>query len=219
MSSETYRQSSTADLTQRTERPTQDVETRDLYTTFSRRRLSAEEIRDAILSVSGELDRQPAKEHPFPSPITWGYTQHAPFNAVYDHNKRSIFLMTQRLKRHPFLALFDGADPNSSTAERLGTTVPTQALYFLNDPFVYFKSEAWARRLIEQFESTAQRIESAYATALSRPATDLEKMSASEFVKTYREELATVTTENLEVTSLAAFLRTLIASNEFLYVD
>ena len=95
---------------------------------FPRRRLSAEEIRDSILAVSGELDPTPGTEHPFPSPISWGYTQHGPFSAVYDHNKRSVYLMTQRLKRHPFLALFDGADPNATTAERLGTTVPTQAL-------------------------------------------------------------------------------------------
>ena len=52
--------------------------------------------------------------------------------------------MTQRIKRHPFLALFDGADPNATTAVRLATTVPTQALYFLNDPFVHAKAEKYA---------------------------------------------------------------------------
>ncbi|HQZ64855.1 MAG TPA: PSD1 and planctomycete cytochrome C domain-containing protein, partial [Planctomycetaceae bacterium] len=108
----------------------------DLYTHFARRRLSAEEIRDTILMVTRELDPEPGQGHPFPSPISWGFSQHGPFNAVYDHNKRSVYLMTQRLKRHPFLALFDGPDTNASTPDRLGTTVPTQALYFLNDPFV-----------------------------------------------------------------------------------
>src|SRR5207342_1510539 len=113
---------------------TENIMTTDLYASFPRRRLSAEEIRDAILAVSGELDSTPAREHPFPSPISWGYTQHNPFIAVYDDNKRSVYLMTQRLKRHPFLALFDGADTNASTPSRGATTVPTQALFLMNDP-------------------------------------------------------------------------------------
>ena len=75
-------------------------------------------------------------------------------SAVYDHDKRSVYLMTQRIKRHPFLALFDGADPNATTAERSTTTVPTQALFFLNDPFVHAKAERCAARLLA---TTAER--------------------------------------------------------------
>src|SRR5205085_8936754 len=111
------------------------------FSSFLRRRLGAEETRDSILLVSGELDPTPGRGHPFRSPTTWGYTQHAPFNGIYDHSQRSVYLMTQRISRHPFLALFDGADPNASTAERRTTTVPTQALYFLNDPFIHAKAE------------------------------------------------------------------------------
>ncbi len=214
MLSDTYQQSSITPS-----KPVPEFDTRDLYSQFLRRRLSAEEIRDSILLMSGELDREPGSNHPFPSPLSWAYTQHGPFSAVYDHNKRSVYLMTQRLKRHPFLALFDGADPNSSTADRMGTTVPTQSLYFLNDPFIYSKSEAWARRLIAQFDTPAKRFESAYTAAFARAATTSELASASKFIAAYTEELATVTNENLEVASLAALLRTLFASNEFLHVD
>ena len=110
---------------------------------------TAEEIRDSILATSGELDGTVARGHPFPSPITWGYTQHAPYSGrVPTSNKRSVYLMTQRIKRHPFLALFDGADPNATTAERATTTVPTQALFFLNDPFVHAKAENCATTLL-----------------------------------------------------------------------
>lgn len=218
MASATYQQASIAPTPLQSQ-PSHELDTRNMYTQFLRRRLSAEEIRDSILLVSGELDREPGMEHPFPSPIQWGYTQHGPFSAVYDHNKRSVYLMTQRLKRHPFLALFDGADPNSTTAERMGTTVPTQALYFLNDPFIHTKSEAWARRLVERFDSSAARIEAAYSMAFARPATSLEQSKASEFIDAYKVELATIAKDNLEVASLAAVLRTLFASNEFLYVD
>ena len=211
MLSETYQQSSTVSSI--------GIDARNLYSSFSRRRLSAEEIRDAILMISGELDRESAKGHPFPSPIDWGFSQHGPFSAVYDHNKRSIYLMTQRLKRHPYLALFDGSDPNASTADRLGTTVPTQALYFLNDPFIYSKSEAWARRILSRSETKAQNIEMAYTTAFARVPTQSEQAIASEFIEAYRTELSTLTKENLEVASLSALLRTLFASNEFLYLD
>jgi len=101
---------------------------------FDRRRLDAEAIRDSLLAVSGTLDRTMAGPHPFPPVNTWGFTQHAPFQAVYETKHRSVYLMTQRQCRQPYLALFDGADANASTAERSTTTVPTQALFFLNDP-------------------------------------------------------------------------------------
>ncbi len=219
MLSATYQQSSAAEAVQFESEAAKEVDKRSLYAYFARRRLSAEEIRDAILAISGELDVEVADAHPFPSPIQWGYTQHGPFSAVYDHNKRSIYLMTQRLKRHPFLALFDGADPNSSTADRLGTTVPTQALYFLNDPFIHSKSEAWARRLIERFDSPSERIDAAYQAAFGRSVSHEEQIVATEFLVAYRSELETVAKENLDQASLAAFLRTLFASNEFLHVD
>ena len=222
MLSSTYQQSSPAemgDITKRNSDGARGSDVTDLYVSFPRRRLSAEEIRDAILAVSGELDLSPAFEHPFPTPINWGYSQHGPFSGVYDHNKRSVYLMTQRLKRHPFLALFDGADPNASTAERLGTTVPTQALFFLNDPFVHVKAEKWAVRLQATSPNEIHRIERAWLRALGRSPTAVERGEAAEFLAAYRTELAAAKMDNVETRSLAAYLRTLIGSNEFLHVD
>ncbi len=196
-----------------------DPSTLDLYTSFQRRRLSAEEIRDAILAVSGELDPTPAREHPFPTPTSWGFTQHGPFSAVYEHNRRSVYLMTQRLKRHPFLALFDGADPNATTAQRLGTTVPTQALFFLNDPFVHTKAERWAARLVTATTDPMRKIELAHLRAFGRIPTEVERAEATDFLAAYQAELAMEKMDNVESRSLAAYLRTLIGSNEFLHVD
>jgi len=194
-------------------------DTSGLYTHFERRRLSAEEIRDSILAVSGELDPESAEGHPFPSPITWGFTQHTPFNAVYDNNRRSVYLMTQRQKRHPFLALFDGPDTNASTADRLETTVPTQALYFLNDPFVHQKADAWATRLESDITSESQQIDQAYRLALCRSATSQEAKEATDFLNAYRTELSNAGLDNVQHRAMAAFLRTLLGSNEFLHVD
>src|SRR5207244_4831822 len=96
---------------------------------YPRRRLDAESIRDALLAVSGGLDRSPGGPHPFPAQSTWDFTQHKPFKAVYDTNRRSVYLMTQRIHRHPFLGLFDGPDTNTSTAGRTTSTTPLQALF------------------------------------------------------------------------------------------
>src|SRR5258706_594008 len=115
---------------------------------YPRKRLDAESLRDSLLALGGNLDRSTGGQHPFPPLATWGFTQHNPFTAVYDSPRRSIYLMTQRLKRHPYLALFDGADTNASTPRRQDTTVPTQSLFLMNDPFVHEQAAGLARRLL-----------------------------------------------------------------------
>jgi hypothetical protein len=215
--SSTYQQSSIAGMGEPDATP---GETRaDLFAPFSRRRLSAEELRDSILAISGELDRTAARGHPFPSPVSWGYTQHEPFSGLYDHGKRSVYLMTQRIKRHPFLALFDGADPNATTAERATTTVPTQALFFLNDPFVHAKAEKCAARLLEECSELPLQVDLAWRKVLQRAPGGLERDEAVQFLKAYRSELAASGGALAEMRALAAYVRTLFGSNEFVYLD
>src|SRR6185295_12271 len=146
-----------------------------------RRRLDAEEIRDALLVAAGELDRRPGEGHPFPPEKAWKFTQHAPFKAVYESNRRSVYLMPQRIQRHPFLALFDGPDTNASTAQRETSTVPTQALYFMNDKFFHARSEALAKRLL--LLEPDRRAEAAHRICFQRPATDSERNRASAFIE------------------------------------
>jgi hypothetical protein len=188
---------------------------------FNRRRLEAEAVRDSILAISGELDCTPGQEHPFPPPTSWGYTQHAPFGAVYDHNRRSVYLMTQRIKRHPFFALFDGADPNASTPERRLTTVPTQALFFLNDAFVHSKADKFAARIVAARARDPERVELAYVQTLGRPATDEERAEALKFLSDYTVELRTAGTPDRSVVEAAwaGYARVLFSSNEFIHLD
>ncbi len=103
---------------------------------FPRLRLDAESIRDAMLAVAGNLDRARPGPHPFPPIETWHWTQHDAFRAVYPSEHRTVYLMTQRLVKHPYLGLFDSPDANLSTDRRSQLTVPLQALYLLNNPFV-----------------------------------------------------------------------------------
>ncbi|MBT5017497.1 MAG: DUF1553 domain-containing protein [Planctomicrobium sp.] len=186
----------------------QDVENRFL-SRFERRRLTAEEIRDSLLFVADNLDLSIGTAHPFPPESAWNYTQHTPFNAVYNSKRRSAFLMVQRQRRHPYLALFDGADPNSSTATRQETTVPTQALYFFNDSFFHSQAAAFAAQLIN-LPNDDERINSMFQKLFQRPPTLMEQETAIGFLDQYPGEA------NEKWSALA---RVLMASNEFLYLD
>jgi hypothetical protein len=132
-----------------------------------------------------------------------------PFNAVYDTTRRSAFLMVQRQRRHPFLALFDGADPNATTPVRQTTTVPTQALYFLNDPFFHDRAAGLARRLVASADEGA-RIVAGYRIAYQRPPSAAEAERAARFIAAYPGPADD---------RWAAWARVLLASNELLHVD
>jgi hypothetical protein len=143
--------------------------TNEWYWRFNRRRLEAEAIRDAMLAVTGTLDRSPAPPHPFPPQPAWDFTQHKPFKAVYDSNRRSVYLMTQRVAKHPFLGIFDGAETNASTAFRGTTTTTLQALYFLNDPFLHDQARKLSVRLAREEADDVGRIRRAYLLLYGRP--------------------------------------------------
>lgn len=192
---------------------------------YSRQPLDAESIRDAMLAVSGELDRAVAPVHPFPAVGTWAFSIHNPFHAVYDSNHRSIYLMLQRNRRHPFLAMFDAADPNMSVAQRLPTTTPTQSLFLMNSPFVHQQSEAFANQLLASSDDDASRVRLAYERALGRVATDSEVDQTLAFLASYQAKLASTETsektpvQTPTVAAWAAIVRVLLSSNEFLYVN
>lgn len=189
-----------------------------LWWHFERRRLEAEEIRDALLAVSGDLDTTPGEGHPFPETRFWQFTQHTPFNAVYEHQRRSVYLMTQRIKRHPFLALFDGPDPNASTGHRHTTTVPTQALFFLNDPFTHARAESLARRLLA-LPDDASRLNQACLLLYGRPAQPGEQVATRKFLESYATALPSGSADDRRRTAWSAWVRVLFSTNEFIYLD
>jgi hypothetical protein len=180
-----------------------------LLARFSRRRLAVEELRDSLLLAAGKLELTMGEGHPFPPEEQWKYTQHGPFNAVYDHNKRSAFLMTQRQRRHPLLALFDGADPSASTPQRQTTTVPPQALFFLNNPFFHEQAAALAAHLAPLPED-ALRLSRVYRALFQRKPSSAEIQHATGFLTSYGAESAQ---------AWKAYCRILLAGNEFLHID
>ncbi|MFI5459926.1 MAG: PSD1 and planctomycete cytochrome C domain-containing protein [Isosphaerales bacterium] len=197
-----------------------DPENRWLWR-FPRRRLEAESIRDSMLAVSGELDQGRPGPHPFPPIEAWHWTQHDPFKAVYPTNHRSVYLMTQRLVKHPFLAIFDGPDTNVSTDVRARSTVPLQALYLRNNPFVQQQAAGFARRLLAGSTQPSQRIERAFETAWGRPPDADELARASRFLDATRGALAAagLAEDSREPETWASLAKVLMTANEFLYVD
>ena len=188
---------------------------------FNRRRLLAEEFRDAVMSVSGTLDRTMGSEHQFPPESTWHFTQHEQFFATYETNRRSVYIMQQRLKKHPFFEVFDGADQNSTTDKRSASTTPVQALYLMNNPLMHEQADHFAVRVGMAFDTVRERIDYAFRLAYGRPARPEEIKEAQAYLQQVRQDLLAVSTpaERLNRAALASYLRVVLSSNEFLYVD
>ncbi|MFN7931586.1 MAG: PSD1 and planctomycete cytochrome C domain-containing protein [Blastocatellia bacterium] len=188
---------------------------------FNRRRLAAEEVRDAVLAISGQLDRTMGEGHPFPSETTWRFSQHVQFFGVYDTNKRSVYVMQQRLKKHPFFEVFDGADTNMVVGERSFSTTPIQALFLLNNPFMHEQADQFAVRVGMAFDTLPERVNYAYRLALGRAAKAEEIREAAAYLQQVRPQLvaANTATDRVKRAAWASYLRVVLSSNEFLYVD
>ncbi|PAW91492.1 MAG: hypothetical protein B9S33_00955 [Pedosphaera sp. Tous-C6FEB] len=188
-----------------------------LWWRADRRRLDAESIRDALLHVSGDLDATVGGAHPFPPVHTWGFTQHNQFFANYDNRQRTVYQMQQRLRKHPFLALFDGADPNSSTATREPSTTPLQSLFMMNDKFAHEQAAKFAARVQQSEPDEARQVERAFLALYARPPQPDELAMAAGYLAQFREKLAA---KKLPADQAWPSLsRALLGANEFLYLD
>lgn len=170
-------------------------------------RLEAEEVRDAMLAVAGELNPQ------FGGPgyrdfrtFTFNSQFYETFDPEgFDYHRRSIYRTWVRSGTNPLLDVLDCPDPSTMTPVRAVTTTPLQALALLNDVFVLRTSRAFAARVqAEAPASTPNQVERAYLLAYGR--------------RPALEELA-LATRLVERHGLAALCRVLFNSNEFLYVD
>jgi hypothetical protein len=214
--SSTYRMSTTYD--QRAARV--DAENRLLWR-MHRRRLEAEEIRDALLAASGRLDTSMGgtllayKNHTY-------VTSTASSNDVsYQSRRRSVYLPVVRSAVYDVLAAFDFADPSTSNGRRPSTTVAPQALFMMNSPLILAESRAMAELILAQPGSDVRRVEQAYLRAYSRPPREREMERALRFVAAYQSDLAGRAVEGGEarVRAWQALCRVILSSNEFVYVE
>ncbi|HYG76199.1 MAG TPA: PSD1 and planctomycete cytochrome C domain-containing protein [Planctomycetota bacterium] len=193
----------------------------ELLRKFNRRRLDAEEIRDALLALSGTLDATPGQAHPFEHPSKWGYTQHNQFFAVYETKKRSVYVMQQRLRRHPFFSTFDGADTNQTTAVRLISSTSLQALFMMNDKFAHEMAQSFARRVLGEGKDEAGCLSRAYQLAFGREASADEARQISAYLAQTREldKLKALPEDTKRHAAWSGLARVMFSSNEFMFVD
>jgi hypothetical protein len=150
------------------------------------RRLEGEAIRDAILAVSGRLDRTSFGPS-VPVHITsfmQGRGRPKASGPLDGRGRRSIYVEVRRNFLSPMMLAFDVPVPFNTMGRRNVSNVPAQALILMNDPFVVEQSRVWARRLLADKSATAEeRIEQMYETAFARPPKKEELHDALAFLE------------------------------------
>lgn len=173
-----YRQSAEIDP----ERARVDPDNR-WYWRSHRRRLSAEVIRDSALAASGRLNRavegKPVRIPIEPEVYDLIFTEAEPDNLwpvtpdLFQHNRRSLYLLNKRTVRLPFLANFDQPDTMTSCSVRQTSTHALQSLSLLNSEFMQAQSHALATRVLRECEGSGPECEGERAFQLTlarRPA-------------------------------------------------
>jgi len=186
--SNTYRQDSRSDLAAAA--TTVDPDNRLLWH-FAHRRLSAEEIRDAMLAVSGQLNLKlggPSVMVPVdPDLVKFLYkpAQWAVTKDVAEHDRRSIYLIAKRNLHLPFMETFDQPDLLSSCGRRESSTHAPQALEMMNGQLANAVAMSFAERLARDAGGDRRRlVEQAYLLAVSRAPTAQERRLSLSFLET-----------------------------------
>lgn len=158
----------------------------------NRRRLDAEALRDSLLQSSGNLDLTPG----------------GPAVKMTDQfKKRTVYGFVSRKKLDGMLALFDFANPNNTSENRIVTNVPLQKLFFMNSGFVELQAKGLAERLNgpDRPDDTG-RINHAYRILFGRLPSKTELKLGLDFVRDHQN-------------SWWEYTQVLMSSNEFVYVN
>jgi hypothetical protein len=202
MLSETYQRASTPDA----KNEARDPENRWLWR-VSRRRLSVESFRDAVLAVSGNLEMNAG----------------GPSGDADDLKflRRTVYGRVSRNDLSNLLRLFDFPAPNISAERRIDTTLPQQALFLMNSPFMISQSKVLASRFVSESQP-ADQARRAYALALLRAPSEAELSLAVKFLSSQDASAPAMDPKKKASpvpTRAERFAQALLASNEFFYVD
>lgn len=184
--SATYRQSS---------QPREDIAKADpenkLLAVYPRKRLEAEEVRDALLYASGQLNDKLGGPAVFP-PIASVLDTPADFDGnrawtisadKADWNRRSLYIFSRRSLPYPLLQNFDPANPSLAHHKRDVTTTPLQALTLFNSDIVINWSQALAGRVInEAGKDPAAQFSRLYQILFSREPSQAEAAALKDFL-------------------------------------
>ena len=219
--SNTYRMSSHPDLTLAKVDPRVLDPLNNLFWRHDLRRLSAEELRDSILSVDGQLNPKMYGPGVFPqisdevkagqSVPGLGWRQSPPEEQV----RRSIYVHVKRSLLLPILSDFDFADTDSSCAARFTTTQPTQALGMLNGKFLNQQSVDFANRLRrEAGTDVTQQVILAFRLALCREPDDFMTKKGLALIESLKTRHQLSADQALE-----QFCLMTLNLNEFIFLD
>jgi len=157
---------------------------------FTRRRLSAEEMRDAMLLVSGNLNLKqggPSVLIPIEKELVNALYAPSQWRVTADpteYNRRSIYLMVKRNLHLPMMEVFDAPDALVSCPHRETSTHAPQALELLNGTFSNEQAEAFAARLAKLSAGKPERmVDHAYRLVAGRAPNPKERQIAIEFAR------------------------------------
>jgi Protein of unknown function (DUF1553)/Protein of unknown function (DUF1549)/Planctomycete cytochrome C len=186
---------------------TADLENQYLWR-FRPQRLEAEIVRDSLLAVGGNINLTVGGEPIFPyiPPDIlvgqyrgkWENTAEGP-----DAWRRGVYVYRRRSLPYPMFDTFDHPDMNATAGARNVSTVPTQALTLMNNPFVLSQAKFLADRIGKDAATPVAQVQLAYQIALARPATDIE---------------VRIGTSLIETQSLTAFTHVVLNLDEFIYM-
>ncbi|MFP6901327.1 MAG: DUF1553 domain-containing protein, partial [Opitutales bacterium] len=193
----------------------------DLFWRFDMRRLTAEEVRDSILSACGTLNLKPGGPSitpPLPrivlataSRIGAGWGKSSPDES----NRRSVYVKVKRSMQMPILINHDMADMDTSCPVRFATTVPTQSLNMLNGKFMNDSAKLFAKRLRDEAgNDPAAQVSHAFQIVFSRIPADKEVSAGLAMIKDMREKAGLS-----EEVALERFALLALNLNEFVYLD
>src|SRR5205809_4200058 len=147
------------------------------------RRLEGEAIRDAMLAISGRLDRRqygpPVPVYLTPFMEGRGRPQSGPLDG---DGRRWLYVAVRRNFLSPMMLAFDTPAPFSTVGRRTVSNVPAQALILMNDPFVHQQATLWAKHVFAPSATPRERINDMYLSAFARPASETELMACLEFL-------------------------------------
>ena len=185
------------------------------------RRLEAEEIRDALLAVSGLLDREMGGSMLHVKNRAFLFDHTSMDGTKYDSRRRSVYLPVVRNHLYDVFQLFDFVDPAVTTGDRATTTVSSQALFSLNSDLARDAAAALAADLLKQSDlDDAARIRALYLRAYGRPAKKREVNQARELL----DRLESAQSGSAETAAAARerawswLCHTALAANEFVYL-
>ncbi len=219
LTSTVYRQSS---------RPDQQAVHNDpdnaLLSRFPLRRLDAEAIRDAMLSVAGELDQR--LEGPYVPTNRDGSGEVAVDESTEGAFRRSVYLQARRTQIASMLEVFDAPSIVTTCAFRETSTVPLQSLTLLNSKFIGARAlrlataiEAKCPSLATTERDDSKRIHAVFLRLAGRLPTTHEEAAARRFLQTQALCYLRKTPSQPRVQAFVDFCQTMLASNAFLYVE